>query len=240
MAKTAPRKKPNGNRPVPQQPFPKKEAPKEPEAPKAPTVRVHPLVVAFVVYHIIAVTTYALPIPSKKVLDDEVPARGTDILLKYNQKEVKNWAPIYSYLYVTGFWQYWDMFAPDPAQTDLWCSAEITYFDGTKKEFHYPRIKDLTIPQKFVYERHRKYFERVNITDYAFLWPSFAQAIAYQCAEDTNNPPVEVTLIRHFQPVMRHNDPKPQEPPYTAVKFYWYAVDQHELFADKGWKLGIH
>ncbi len=63
--------------------------------------------------------------------------------------------------------------------------------------------------------------------------------MAYQMATDPNNPPVKVSLIRHFQPVTRHDNPKP-EVPYTAVTFYWYIVDQHKLYADKGWKFGLH
>lgn len=240
MAKTAPRKKKNGSQPTVSKPVPNAPIAKEPEEPALPTKRVHPLVVAFVAFHVVAITIYALPKPSDGILNGSVTPRGSDSFLKYNQQVLKESAPIYGYLYVTGFWQYWDMFAPDPAQVDLWCSAEIEYLDGTKKEVNYPRIYDLTIPQKFIYERHRKYYERVNQENNRFLWPSFGQYLAYQNANDPNNPPVKVTLKRHFQAVMRHDNPQPKEPPYSTITFYWYIVDQQKLYSDRGWKFGLH
>lgn len=202
--------------------------------------KVHPLVVAFVIYHVIAITIYTLPKPSDSVLAGKTAPRGSDAFLALNHKEMKQWSVVYGYLYPTGFWQYWDMFAPDPAQTDYWCDAEITFLDGTKTKFQYPRMKTMSIPDKFMHERYRKFFERVNNDDWPYFWPPFAQAIALKSATDQNFPPVKVTLFRHFQKVMRHDDQKPTEPPYGTYAFYTYVVDQHKLFADKGWKLGIH
>jgi hypothetical protein len=202
--------------------------------------KVHPLIKAFVVYHLIAITLYALPKPSDDVLKGKIEPRGSDALLSYNVKEMKNWAVFYGYLYPTGFWQYWDMFAPDPAQVDAWCDAEVTYLDGTKATFKYPRMKDLSIPAKYTMERYRKYYERVNVDDWPFFWPPFGQAIALKMANDPNNPPVKVAIYRHFQPVMRHDKPQSTEPPYGTYNFFTYVVDQHKLFSDKGWKLGIH
>ena len=34
------------------------------------------------------------------------------------------------YLSTTGLWQYWDMFAPDPSNLDVWFDALVTYRDG--------------------------------------------------------------------------------------------------------------
>ena len=219
----------------------KKTAEAKAEAVVAPALpRVHPLVVAFVVYHVVAITTYALPKPSDLVLDHKVEPRGSDSLLMLNYNECKQWAIFYGYLYPSGFWQYWDMFAPDPSQVDTWCDAEVKFLDGTKTTFQYPRMKDLSIPEKFIRERHRKFYERVNSEKSPYFWPPFAQAIAYQTATDPNSPPVQVTLIRHFQEIMRHDKPQPVEPPYKSYRYFTYVVDQHKLFADKGWKLGIH
>lgn len=202
--------------------------------------KVHPLVVAFVVYHVLAITIYAIPKPSDDVLKGKVPPQGSDPLLKFNHLELKQWAIFYGYLYPTGFWQYWDMFAPDPAQTDAWCDAEVTFLDGTTKRFEYPRMKTLSIGEKYLQERYRKFYERVNMEETPFFWPPFGQAIAFKTATDPNSPPVKVRITRHFQSVMRHDDQKPTEPPYGSFPFFDYVVDQRKLFADKGWKLGIH
>jgi hypothetical protein len=211
------------------------------EAPTpAATPRVHPLIVAFVMYHIVTITIYALPKPSDDVLKGKVPPRGSDALLTFNFREMKQWNIFYGYLYPTGFWQYWDMFSPDPAQTDVWCDAEVTFLDGTKTMFQYPRMKTLSIPDKFMQERYRKFYERVNVNDWHYFWPPFAQAIALKTATDPGSPPVRVTLFRHFQEVMRHDEPQPKEPAYGSYAFYIYVVDQKKLFSDKGWKVGVH
>ena len=202
--------------------------------------RIHPLVVGFVIFHVLAITLYALPKPSDQVLAGKTAPRGSDSLLMFNYKEIKQWAPVYGYLYTTGFWQYWDMFAPDPAQTDVWCDAEIVFLDGTKTTFAYPRIKSLTIPEKFMRERHRKFYERVNSEQTPFFWSPFAQAIALQVATDPNDPPVQITLIRHFQVVARHDAKSSSEPPYQSFRYFTYVVDQHKLFEEKGWKFGLH
>lgn len=212
----------------------------------APLPRVHPLVPAFVLFHVVAITLYALPRPSDAALNNAASTQWyrlsdwVDQGLKYNFQVTKLSVPIYGYLYPTGLWQYWDMFAPDPSQTDIWCDAEVTFLDGTKTTFKYPRIKALSIPEKFMQERHRKFYERVNSEKAPFYWMPFAQAIALKSATDPNSPPVQVTLVRHYQSVMRHDKQEKNEPPYLTYNFFSYIVDQHKLFADKGWKIGIH
>ena len=221
------------------------KAPAEAVTPVIPP-RVHPLVPAFVLFHIIVITLYALPKPSDAALAGTSTPRWyslpnmVDEGLKFNYLEVKKSVPVSGYLYPTGLWQYWDMFAPDPAQVDYWCDAEVMFLDGTKSTFKYPRINSLSIPEKFMQERHRKFYERVNNEKTPFFWPSFGQAIAFKMATDQNNPPTQVTIIRHHQSVMRHDKQVPTEPPYLAYRLFTYVVDQHKLFADKGWKFGLH
>ena len=219
-----------------------KKATTEVETPVVALPRVSKLVVAFVIYHVIAITLYALPKPSDAVLEGKVEPKGTDNVLLYNQRVFKESSPLYAYLFTTGFWQYWDMFAPDPSQSDLWVDAEVEYLDGTKKAFDYPHIKQLSLPEKFIYERHRKFTERAptESLQFHYLRAPFGQAIATKCATDPNNPPVFVRMTRHFLDVPRHDKPMGPEPPYLKYTYFTYVVDQHKLFADKGWKLGIH
>ena len=204
--------------------------------------RVHPVIPALVLFHVLAITIYALPKPSDEVMENKVEPKLSDSVLLYNQRVLKETWPVYGYLYPTGFWQYWDMFAPNPAQTDVWVDAEVTYLHGAKSTFEYPHIKKLSLPEKFIYERHRKFYERVNMDTVGaqYLRAPFAQAIALKMADNLNDPPVRVALTRHFLEVPRHNKPRGPEPPYTGYTFFVYVVDQHKLFADKGWKLGLH
>jgi len=43
------------------------------------------------------------------------------------------------YLNALGLDQMWGVFAPDPRRTDVDLIARITYEDGTKRDWHYPR-----------------------------------------------------------------------------------------------------
>src|SRR4051812_8909092 len=90
---------------------------------------------AFVAFHVLAITAWTLPLapkeyrseggkPPKTPLDistKSVPDFFTSVaeygkygLLLGNQKYLKD-SPVQFYLLSTGFWQYWDMFSPNPA-----------------------------------------------------------------------------------------------------------------------------
>lgn len=209
--------------------------------------RVHPLVCAFVIFNVLMVTLYALPKPSPAVVNNEVDAHGSDIFLKWNDAKLKTNPVMENYLYTTGLWQYWDMFAPNPAQVDIWCDAEVIFFDGSHVTYQYPRMKALPLGQKYLMERYRKFYERVNLSDPAhgsdngWLWATFAQHIALVNASDPKNPPVRIGLTRHYQDWQGLGNPNKQptpEPPYGSTTFYWHIVDQTLLFKDLGWKLG--
>ena len=183
-------------------------------------------------FHVFATIVWALPNLSDKVMSGEVQPTGTKWLLYWNAKYLKTLSPVKAYLFSTGTWQYWDMFAPDPANTDWYGTAEIEYRDGTRKPGDYPRIYDLPIPVKFVKERYRKFYERAHDDDKPIIWPAFAQRIALLGDTDPNNPPVKVRLTRHWRPVA---DPgKKQDEEYSSYTYYTYIVDQAMLKKAKG------
>lgn len=186
---------------------------------------------AFVAFHLVCITVAAIPNPSEKILNGSVPPGGSDHLLVWNHKFLKTQKPIDAYLSVSGFWQYWDMFAPDPANTDIWVDADIVYRDGSTKHYAYPRIYSLPIPQKYPSERFRKFYERVNDDRYRFLWPQFALRIAY-LNDNPSNPPTSVRLTRHWRPVAPPGQVQPRD--YNAYMFYEYVVRQDELAQMRG------
>jgi len=181
---------------------------------------------AFVVFHLIAITIWALPNPPANVQSGEQKPIYSDYLLFWNWKWLKPLTPVQVYNSTTGFWQYWDMFAPNPASTDIYCDAEVVFKDGTKKHYQYPRMYLLGIGQKYVNERYRKYFERVNQEQYSYLWPLFAQRIAY-LNDNRQNPPVTVRLKRYWRPVAGPG--MVQQPDYNSYLFYEHAVDRRQL-----------
>lgn len=135
--------------------------------------------------------------------------------------------PIQYFLLRLGTWQYWDMFAPNPADTDVWMDAVVTFEDGTVTEGNFPRIYTLSMPEKYLKERYRKFVERANLDEHAFLWPSIAERIALEQATDPNNLPVHVLLRRHTL-TFRWPD-KPAEETYRTVNLYEHEVDVQSL-----------
>jgi len=151
---------------------------------------------------------------------------GSEWLVYWNDTYVKTYPLVGVYVKVTGFWQYWDMFAPNPAHTDSWGDALVVYKDGTTKHHSYPRMFVLPLWQKFLSERYRKFFERAGNDDYPYLWPSFALRIALM-NDNPKNPPVTVKLFRHFRQVAGPDKLQAQD--YSVENYFNYQVDQKEL-----------
>lgn len=177
-------------------------------------------------FHVLATIVWTLPQPTVEVAQGRIQPQATGWLLYWNAKYLKTFRPIRSYILGTGAWQYWDMFAPQPAATDYYCTADITYLDGSVRSVAYPRIHDLPIPMKYVKERYRKFFERVRdtIPPQPRLWPNFAQTIAFHAYTDPQNPPLVVRLREHSRVVAPPGQPQPTE--YQNHVYYAYAVDQ--------------
>lgn len=206
-------------------------------APSAATVdrRTAPVWVKILVaLHLFAILIWTLPKLPDDVISGRVTPRSTQWLLYWNQKYLKNLNPVQAYLFSTGTWQYWDMFAPNPANWDWYCTADVTYSDGTKKEVPYPRIFSLPISQKLVKERYRKYYERAHDDNTPILWAPFAQAMALKAYTDPKNPPIQVDLVRHWHEIAAPG--LPQDPSYGHWAYFHYAVDRRMLRKAKGEK----
>jgi len=180
----------------------------------------------FVLFHLIAITVWAMPMPPDAIKDERIPPSGTNWLVYWNYKYLKTFPLLYSYPKVTGFWQYWDMFAPNPTRTDQWCDAVVTYRDGATKRYEYPRMFDLSIGQKFIKERYRKFYERAGNAQFLYLWPTFGLRVAL-INDNKANPPVEVKLFRHWR--LTAEPGKQQVEAYDGALYYTYIVDQKEL-----------
>lgn len=158
-------------------------------------------------------------------------ANLADDLRILNDKYIRQ-SPVHYYFAMTGTWQYWDMFAPDPLQIDYWCEAAVEFADGSVKTGYYPRIKTLPLYEKYFKERFRKYLERAHLESASYLWGPFAHRVALNAYTDPNNPPVRVTLIRHWRRIgPPQNDPGVGQ--YREYAYYPYVVDEEQLKRDK-------
>lgn len=204
-----------------------------------PKRRVSPWVKAFVFFHLLAITSWSLPkapagsddlrldnssAPAKMRSVGRIISNGT---LLVNDKYIKT-SPTKFYLLFSGFWQYWDMFSPNPASTDFYGTAKITYKDGTVKDYQYPRMYSLGLAEKYVSERYRKFYERAHPEAYQWIWPTFAQRIALKNFKDPANPPVKVVLTRHWLKIEQPGEPPATE--YRSYDYFTYDVDQNLLY----------
>lgn len=215
----------------------------------------------FIGFHVLAVIVWTLP-PPVNGAGGPTPQTGLDVVYDWNARYLKT-SPARLYLQTTGQWQAWDMFSRNPSNRNVWGSVEIEYKDGVLIEYEYPRMAKLGKPERYIRERYRKYFERINLEEFGFMWPFFAQGMAERHAgNDPNNPPVRVWIVRHLKitpPTIGAGDyfgrlfadiqagratrdswlpPNPEGPEnWEVTRLYEHIVDQEELFRDKGWKL---
>lgn len=192
-------------------------------------------------FHLFVVTCVCLPRVPEDVSTGKREPFGTEWVLVYNDKLKTLLQP---YTWPTGFWQSWDMFAPNPSNWEGYVSAVVFYQDGTSRAFHYPRMYDLPLGIKYFKERFRKFLERAQPTQFAWNYPFFARRIALEAWKDPGNPPIKVELWRHWYnvpPTVTFDEwltslgrgplfpPNPKQPDYNHVKYFTYIVPQDEL-----------
>lgn len=181
----------------------------------------------FVAFHLIAILIWALPYAPAPVRNGAVSPIGSDYILLANERYAKQFPLVRTYLATTGFWQYWDMFSPNPADTDVWGDALIVREDGTRETYAYPRMFTLNLWDKFLLERYRKFYERAHRPENQFLWARFAAVVASKVDHDPKNRPIEVQLRRHEQ-VLGGPD-NPELPPYIDETYFVWKVSWRDL-----------
>jgi hypothetical protein len=206
----------------------------------------------FVWFHVIAITIKCLPSAPSDAVGPQARRSlfGSEYLLAFNDK-IKGYTEVY--MWPTGIWQSWDMFAPNPSDWEGYVTADITYKDGTVKKYTYPRMYELGLGIKYFKERYRKFLERAHHKNHAWIRPRFALRIAVKNYTDPNNPPVKVELHRH-EAIVPPNMPfgtylsnlwkattegklsgslllpeNPKMPPYRDEMYFPYIVPEREL-----------
>jgi hypothetical protein len=101
------------------------------------------------------------------------------------------------YVLFAGLDQDFAMFAPDVRMINLHIEAVVTYKDGANRLYVYPRMERLSILNRMIKERYRKFgYDNIVRPIFSPLWPDFARFIARQCnVEPLKNPPAKVTVI---------------------------------------------
>lgn len=203
---------------------------------------VHPAVKYWVAFHAVMVLLWSTPHPSQLAKEQfqrsslvEKLSNPKDTLMVVNDGVFKGeWFgksdPLPLYFQSTGLWQWWDMFAPNPASTDVYMDAEVEYEDGTVAFQPYPRMYDMPVWLKYFKERYRKYRERLTNDSESWKWPHTAQRLALVNYRHTGRIPVRVRLWRHWMDVAPLGQPQPTN--YNAYMFWDQEIDQAKVLED--------
>jgi hypothetical protein len=137
------------------------------------------LVNAFIVGHVSTIAAWSIPTPLQPV-----PVRALNRLT----------AP---YMRGLGLWQGWDLFAPDPLTVNIDVEAEVTFRDGRRVLWVFPRMEELSYFDRYRKERYRKWRERVRLDTYRSVWPDTAGYVG-RLYDGPGHPVVAVALIRRW------------------------------------------
>ncbi len=168
-------------------------------------------ITVFIVFNLVAIVAWAVPIDS--------PFTAT----------VRS--AVGRYVLFVGLFQKWDMFSPDPSRLNNFVSATITYRNGERRLWVFPRMEMLGYFDRYAKERYRKYAnDNLRLDSNAQLWPDAARYVARINNTNPANPPVSVVLIRYWSTVP---PPDPNgyyvESPWQQYPFFRYAVGPRDL-----------
>ncbi len=172
--------------------------------------RTRAVISGLVLFHITAILAAALPIEARPV------AAVRDAVLPY--------------LRFTGLAQGWPMFAPDPRMENAYVEAQITYRDGRSAVWKFPIPSDYSQYDRVLVERYRKWGnDWVRVDQWQALRPDAARFIA-RAHNDPHNPPVSITLVRYWSPIVPPAFGKPAPPlAWRHETFFTYAVQPGDL-----------
>ena len=185
-----------------------------------------------VYFHILCVVIWTLPVRNELTKPNVRPI-GTDWLLAMNLRHVRTQPWVKAYLFGTGTWQYWDMFAPTPRSDDV--KVEVVYLtgDGERHSVFLTDMRSMGYFERWQKERWRKYFNDNLRTDaQRYLWEPFAVFFARELTSGGITP-VQIELIRHWRsaekPFGPHLRGSIKSSPWNKYTFYvWRAESQRD------------
>jgi hypothetical protein len=126
-----------------------------------------------------------------------------------------------TYLQVTGLWQDWSMFSPDPLSINLHVEAKVRHQDGREVSYALPRLHLLSQMDRILMERYRKWvvdWLRIDGNDH--LWIPATRYILKQLPPSPDNPVTSIRLVRYWHTI---------EDPRVRFRKWGYRVPDEEL-----------
>ena len=177
-----------------------KAAPQDPKESAEPRGFLRGAISAFILFHLIVISCYAIPwgiAPVRDVKELALP-----------------------YLRWSGLFQSWDFFAPNPKSVNNYLEADVITQKHHQKVWVFPRMEQLSYGERYRKERYRKFAEVLPLQINAPLWPGVAEHVARIFASPTD-PPAMVLLIQFQAPINLEVRPSPAPIPQPRI-FYEY------------------
>ena len=161
----------------------------------------------FILFHLIAITCWALPWNFPPVSDVKVLVRP--------------------YMLWSGLFQSWDMFAPNPKSINSDVKAVVITSHHHIKVWSFPKMEELGFGERYVKERYRKFAEVLPEPVNEGLLPDVANHIA-RSFNSPADPPEKVLLIQFRANIKPWVDKAHEAHPQPNV-FYEGYVDPGDL-----------
>jgi hypothetical protein len=163
---------------------------------------------AFLIFHIVAIPFWCLPISSALVLECREFVRP--------------------YFLWTGLFQSWDTFSPNPVSTNNYLEALIIYRDGSTGYWTFPRMQLLGPRERYYRERYRKFEENLLEAEHSGLWPDAARYVARFHSGDSV-PPATVMLLVRWSNIIQRDDGTFERTAWDTHVFFSYTVTAEDL-----------
>jgi hypothetical protein len=163
---------------------------------------------AFLVFHILAISCWCLPISNPFILACRSAVRP--------------------YFVWSGLFQSWDMFSPVPKTMNAYIEAIILYKDGSTTTWSFPRMETLSLSDKYFEERYRKFVESILADSNSAIWPDVARHVA-RLPELRARDPQKVLLVVKWSDIVHNDDGTFTRAPWDEHVFYRYDVKPEDL-----------
>jgi hypothetical protein len=167
----------------------------------------HGAISIFVLFNIIAILSWAIPLQVAPLPQIKQIVRP--------------------YLLWAGLFQSWDFFAPNPRPINSYLEAVAVTQDHHMRVYNFPRMEQLSYGQRYREERYRKFAEVLCDPRYAALWPDVAKHVAWLLNNSTDPP--RMVILMKFQAPIQYGVPHTHEPTPKAEFFYEYYVSGEDL-----------
>jgi hypothetical protein len=168
----------------------------------------HIAINAFLVFHILAIACWCLPVDSA--------------LVSLCKERVR------PYFLWSGLFQSWDMFSPIPKSANTYIEATIVYQDRSRSTWTFPRMERLSLAERCFKERYRKFGENLSRDENDALLPDAARQIA-RLNSIPSRPAKTIILIQKWSFIVPRTDASYVPEPWDQHILYGYGVRPEDL-----------